>query len=131
MMDCLFCSLHKKRIIDETDSSVIIRDSFPISKGHTLIIPKRHILSFFDASLEEQVDLLRALAMARKDLDLFQRPDGYNLGVNDGVAAGQTVEHLHIHLIPRYLGDKDDPRGGIRWIFQDKANYWSNDESNS
>ncbi len=130
-MNCLFCSIQQKRIIDETNHFFIIRDAFPISTGHTLIISKQHILSFFDVSQEEQVDLLKALGIAKKGLDHAQRVDGYNIGINDGVAAGQTVQHLHVHLIPRYLGDQTDPRGGIRRIFPHKANYWATDESNS
>ena len=66
-------------------------------------------------------------AAARGDLDREFRPAGYNFGINDGAAAGQTVPHLHIHLIPRYVGDRDDPRGGVRWVLPDKAAYWTED----
>jgi len=101
-----------------------IRDGYPLSVGHTLIIPKRHIASLFDATDEEQMALLQALRTLKIELTQQYAPDGYNIGINDGLAAGQTVLHLHIHLIPRYTGDCTDPRGGVRWIFPEKAVYW-------
>lgn len=112
------------RILDEGPLHITIRDGFPISNGHTLIIPKRHVASFFDCSSEEHSELLAAIDKAKRELDHTLSPDGYNIGINDGPAAGQTVGHLHIHLIPRYQGDQADPRGGVRWIFPDKAKYW-------
>jgi len=93
--------------------------------GHTLIIPKRHVESFFDCNPDEKADILQALEEAKVALDKEFAPDGYNIGINDGETAGQTVMHLHIHLIPRYKGDSKDPRGGVRWIFPEKAKYWS------
>ena len=96
-----------------------------MSPGHTLVIPRRHVASFFESTKEERAALLALLDAAREGLDRELRPDGYNIGVNDGAAAGQTVPHLHIHLIPRFSGDKQDPRGGVRWIIPDKADYWS------
>jgi diadenosine tetraphosphate (Ap4A) HIT family hydrolase len=122
--DCFFCQLDERQIIFQDDLVMTIRDDFPVSQGHTLIIPKRHIVSFFEATEAEQMALLRALQAAQKDLNQQYAPDGYNIGINDGVAAGQTVMHLHIHLIPRYQGDCPNPRGGIRWIFPEKAVYW-------
>ena len=102
-----------------------IYDGFPVSPGHTLIIPKRHIASFFEATKEEQGAMLDLLSEMRQRLQAEHNPDGFNIGINDGAAAGQTVMHLHIHLIPRYAGDQPDPRGGVRWIFPDKAEYWN------
>lgn len=125
-MQCPFCTLEPARIIMSNDHAVAIRDSFPVSKGHTLIIPKRHIASLFEATVEEQAALLALLGLARQQLQDDLKPDGFNIGINDGVTAGQTVMHLHIHLIPRYAGDQPDPRGGVRWIFPDKAAYWNN-----
>lgn len=122
---CLFCTLPEARIIDDTKLGVVIRDGFPISKGHTLIIPKRHIGSFFELQPDEQADLLSLLSRAKGGLDQEFAPQGFNIGINDGPAAGQTVPHLHIHLIPRYAGDQTDPRGGVRWIIPEKADYWS------
>ena len=104
---------------------MVIRDGFPVSEGHTLIIPKRHIASIFEATIEEQVDIFTTLKKAKKQLEKTLNLDGYNIGINDGISAGQTVMHLHIHLIPRYAADQNDPRGGIRWIFPEKADYWS------
>jgi diadenosine tetraphosphate (Ap4A) HIT family hydrolase len=95
------------------------------SRRGTLIISRRHVGSLFDLTPAERVDLLALLDQARADLEPSCRPDGYNVGINDGPAAGQTVPHLHIHLIPRYRGDQADPRGGVRWLFPDKADYWT------
>jgi diadenosine tetraphosphate (Ap4A) HIT family hydrolase len=124
-MDCLFCNLAPKRILDVNEHGSVIYDSFPISPGHTLIIPKRHVGSFFDLSSGERQALIALVDSAKKALDVKYRPDAYNIGINDGSAAGQTVLHVHIHLIPRFEGDCNDPRGGIRWIMPDKAKYWS------
>lgn len=124
--NCPFCTLEPNRIILSNGHAVAVRDGFPVSEGHTLIIPKRHIASLFEATTEEQVALLDLLAQARQQLLVELKPDGFNIGINDGTAAGQTVMHLHIHLIPRYAGDQPDPRGGVRWIFPDKAAYWNN-----
>lgn len=124
---CLFCSLSIERVIQRSEFAVVIRDGFPVSPGHTLIVPKRHVASFFDVTDAERTDLMSLLATARDDLDREFHPAGYNIGVNDGAAAGQTVPHLHIHLIPRYEGDRVDPRGGVRWVLPDKAAYWDKD----
>ena len=90
-----------------------------------LVIPKRHIPSFFDLTDDEHSEIRELLIQSKERVELEYSPDGWNIGVNDGPAAGQTVGHLHFHLIPRYFGDREDPRGGIRWIFPDKADYWS------
>ncbi len=124
-MPCPFCSLPATRIVLRNAHGLVIRDGYPISPGHTLIIPRRHVSSFFDLHAGERTDLLSLLDEARQALDAELRPDGYNIGINDGPAAGQTVDHLHIHLIPRYTGDQADPRGGVRWIVPEKADYWS------
>jgi len=122
---CSFCSLPKDRIISETELTITIRDGYPVSKGHTLIITKRHVESLFDCYPDEKANILQALEEAKVTLDKELSPDGYNIGINDREAAGQTVMHLHIHLIPRYKGDNTDPRGGVRWIFPEKARYWN------
>jgi len=103
----------------------VVLDGYPVSNGHTLLIPKRHVGSFFELEKKEREDILSLLDVAKTRLDADYAPDGYNICINDGPAAGQTVPHLHIHLIPRYEGDQDDPRGGVRWIFPEKADYWS------
>jgi diadenosine tetraphosphate (Ap4A) HIT family hydrolase len=103
---------------------VAVRDSFPVSPGHTLVIPRRHIGSFFELWAEERAAMLALLDSAKAGVEAEFHPDGYNIGINDGSAAGQTVPHLHIHLIPRYAGDTPDPRGGVRWVLPAKAKYW-------
>jgi diadenosine tetraphosphate (Ap4A) HIT family hydrolase len=124
MKNCPFCSIDERRIILENRTVMAIRDGFPVSPGHALIIPKRHIASFFETNKDEREAIVEALEKTKRILDKEFSPDGYNIGINDGIMAGQTVMHLHIHLIPRYKGDSRDPRGGIRWIFPDKARYW-------
>lgn len=121
---CPFCTLPHERIIDSNEYGLTIRDGFPVSTGHTLIIPKRHIGSWFEINDDEQLGLLDLLTKAKIVLQDEVNPDGYNIGINDGPAAGQTVPHLHMHLIPRYKGDQDDPKGGVRWIIPEKAKYW-------
>jgi len=121
---CPFCSIPEDRIIAASDLVLTIRDAFPVSPGHTLVIPRRHVASVFDLDLMEKAALLGALEEAKKGLDLEFSPAGYNVGVNDGEAAGQTIPHVHVHLIPRYEGDSRDPRGGIRWVFPERARYW-------
>ena len=122
--DCPFCTLSLDRIISESDYTLTIRDGYPVSEGHTLIIPKRHVESFFELQAIEKAAVLQAMDEAKEALDKEFSPDGYNIGINDGEAAGQTVMHLHVHLIPRYKGDAEDPRGGVRHVFPGKAKYW-------
>lgn len=124
-MTCPFCQLPPERIQFSNLHGVVIRDGFPISPGHTLIIPRRHVGSFFDINANERDALFALLDEAKRRLDKEFKPDGYNIGINDGPSAGQTIAHLHIHLIPRYQGDRTDPRGGVRWLIPEKADYWS------
>jgi diadenosine tetraphosphate (Ap4A) HIT family hydrolase len=105
-------------------SAAAISDTLPVSHGHTLILPKRHIASFFETDENERAGLLDLLIRMQLILSENYQPDGFNIGINDGAAAGQTMGHLHIHLIPRYKGDMPDPHGGIRLIFPDNAVYW-------
>lgn len=121
---CPFCTLPKSRVLYSNDCGKVTRDAFPISPGHTLVIPHRHVGSMFDLSPEEWSALFELLTAAKADVDKEFAPAAYNLGVNDGQMAGQTVPHLHIHLIPRYEGDVPDPRGGVRWLFPERAKYW-------
>ena len=122
--DCPFCNPDNSKIVLANSHAAAFYDGFPVSPGHSLIVPKRHIASFFEATREEQAALLDLLAEMQEILVKERNPDGFNIGINDGTAAGQTIMHLHIHLIPRYAGDQPDPRGGVRWIFPDKAEYW-------
>ena len=113
---CLFCETFSKKdqILFDSEFFFVVADNFPVNKGHTLIIPKRHQTDIFALNAEEWNDLFAVIQNTKERLDKEFDPDGYNLGVNCGEAAGQTVFHLHIHVIPRYKGDVEKPRGGIR-----------------
>ena len=121
---CPFCFPPPERVGHQTARILAIRDKFPVSPGHTLLVPRRHVVSLFDLTMVEWVELGQLLAEVRAALQAEFGPDGFNVGINDGAVAGQMVMHLHVHLIPRYRGDRPDPRGGVRWIFPDKARYW-------
>lgn len=123
--DCLFCQLEPDKLLFSNELTFAITDRFPVSPGHCLIVPKRHIPSLFVTTEEERAALWELVKQTRKYLVTKYQPDGFNIGVNDGVAAGQTVMHLHIHIIPRYTGDNADPRSGIRWVMPEKAPYWN------
>jgi diadenosine tetraphosphate (Ap4A) HIT family hydrolase len=125
MTSCPFCQLPPERLVLANDLAIVIRDGYPVSPGHTLVIPRRHVGSFFEITDAERTAMLALLEQAKAGLDASHAPAGYNIGINDGPAAGQTVPHLHLHLIPRYAGDRADPRGGVRWIIPEKADYWS------
>ena len=123
--NCPFCQLDAACIVFSDDVTLVIRDAFPVSPGHTLIIPRRHVGSFFQLTAPERESMFELVAQAKVELGDTLQPDGFNIGINDGAAAGQTVPHLHLHLIPRYWGDAPDPRGGVRWVLPAKAKYWS------
>lgn len=121
---CPFCSVDSKReIIASSTLSIAFFDGFPVSPGHTLIIPKRHVASFFDLSKEERQDLFNLAEVVRRIVEEKFHPDGYNIGINVGEAAGQSIFHVHLHLIPRYQGDVPNPRGGVRGVIPSKQNY--------
>ena len=126
---CPFCQITSgntdKTIQFENQIGFVIRDGYPITKGHTLIIPKRHVSSFFEITQQERQALFELVDQAKIQLDQEFKPASYNIGINDGEAAGQTIPHLHIHLIPRYNEADKDPRGGVRWLVPEKADYWS------
>jgi len=123
---CPFCDPDPDRVFLETDLVIGLWDKYPVSPGHALLVPRRHVAGWFDASAEERQALMAALDIARDRVLEQHRPDGFNIGVNSGEAAGQTIFHLHVHLIPRYKGDQEDPRGGVRRLFPAKARYWEN-----
>lgn len=123
-MDCRFCNVEILEPFLEEELVLGFWDSYPLTPGHALLIPRRHVQTWFEATTQEQGALLAALDVAKELIEQEHQPDGYNIGVNSGEAAGQTVPHLHIHLIPRYLGDSEDPRGGIRNIIPTRARYW-------
>ena len=120
---CPFCTLPPERTVLRNTSGMLVRDGFPVSSGHSLVIPHRHVGSFFELTDIERGDVLE---QAKCDLETTHQPDGYNIRINDGAAARQTVPHMHIHLIPHYRGDMPDPRSGVRWVIPDKAAYWDN-----
>jgi len=122
--NCIFCELRDERVIGECELTKTFIDSYPASPGHTLIVPKRHFATYFEATEDEMLAIGKAVQNAKQILDEEFSPDGYNIGINNGLTAGQSVMHLHVHLIPRYKGDVEDPKGGVRWILKDKANYW-------
>jgi len=124
---CPFCSPPPDRVIFEGELVIGLWDGFPVSPGHALIVPKRHVADWFEATAEEQAELWSAVEAVRKLIEQNHQPDGYNVGFNCGRAAGQTVFHLHLHVIPRYEGDMEDPRGGVRHVIPDKACYWEKD----
>lgn len=109
----------------ESDLVVCFRDAYPVNPGHVHIVPRRHTPDFFDLSGLERDAMFDMVEEVRKWLAEEFAPDGYNIGLNIGEAAGQTVPHAHLHVIPRYLGDVDDPRGGMRWVHPDRAPYWT------
>ena len=101
-----------------------IRDGFPVSPGHTLVVPRRLVANWFDATVEERQALFDLVDEVKRQLEAGPSPpEGYNIGINVGEAAGQTVAHLHVHVIPRYRGDVPDPRGGVRHVIPGKGNY--------
>ena len=99
------------------------RDSYPVSPGHTVVIPRRHVASIFDLTPEEINACMELITGERRLLDEEFKPDGYNIGVNIGPAAGQSIFHVHIHIIPRYQGDVDNPQGGVRHVIPKKGHY--------
>ena len=114
--------LDKEKII-ETDIGFVIYDGFPVSQGHCLVVPHRVYSDYFDSTQEEIIGLQRLVTETKKYLDKKYKPDGYNIGVNCGEVGGQTIPHVHIHLIPRYRGDVIDPRGGVRGVIPSKQKY--------
>jgi len=128
MKPCPFCArIDSGDVTLDNDLAVAFPDGFPISPGHTLIVPKRHEADFFALSVDEQEAILALTRIMRDRLDRELHPSAFNIGVNVGADAGQTVGHVHLHLIPRFSGDVEDPRGGIRWMIPDKAIYWEGD----
>ena len=126
MRECPFCSrIETGDVITRSDLAAAFYDGFPISSGHVLVVPVRHEADFFTLSVDEQVAIWDLVREMRDVLEAEHHPSAFNVGINIGADAGQTIGHAHLHLIPRYEGDVDDPRGGVRWIIPEKAPYWS------
>lgn len=124
MKECFFCNAIEKRDYESENELAIIRfDDFPVNGGHLEVIPKRHVKDWWETTLEEKIAIFNLLDEAKKMLDERYNPDGYNIGMNLGEKAGQSVMHLHVHLIPRYEGDVENPRGGVRGIIPGKQKY--------
>lgn len=121
---CPFCHPPPDRLTAETPDVIALPDRYPVSPGHTLVVPRAHVASVFDLPADTQAEGWRMVTEVRARLEQEHRPDGFNIGVNDGVAAGQTVAHAHVHVIPRFEGDVADPRGGVRWVVPERAPYW-------
>ena len=120
-MTCVFCQITD--IVLENELALAFYDKYPVNKGHLLIIPKRHVEQYFDLTEQERMAIDELLFKGKKMLDEQYQPDGYNIGINCGEAAGQTIFHVHVHLIPRYDGDMEDPRGGVRGVIPEKRKY--------
>ena len=121
---CIFCNKTKQKIVDSNESFFVVRDSYPVTKYHSLIIPHRHISNFFDLIDYEFNNFNKILKIERQSLlDLDKDITAFNVGVNSGVDAGQSIMHCHIHIIPRRKGDIDNPKGGVRGVIPSKQKY--------
>ena len=124
MEGCVFCGeIEKDRVLFETRKWIAMYDKYPVSKGHVLLIPKKHYETFFDLPEQLTNSIQYWIKHIKNILDDKYHPSGYNIGVNCGKSAGQTVMHCHIHIIPRYDGDVEDPRGGVRGVIPSKQKY--------
>ena len=119
---CLFCK-DPRGVSLQNELAYSARDSYPTSPGHTLVIPRRHVAGFFDLTQEEVAACMSLIQQEKELIDAEFKPDGYNIGVNVGPAAGQSILHVHIHIIPRYKGDVENPQGGVRHVIPGKAHY--------
>ena len=122
-VSCPFCNVADNDVVLKGDLCFAIYDRFPVNKGHILIIPHRHFSDYFDATPEEKREIISLIDEAKKLIEEKYNPDGFNIGINVGKYAGQTVMHMHVHLIPRYKGDIDDPTGGVRGVIPRKRKY--------
>ena len=125
MSDCPFCSrIEDGEVIEQSTLAVAFSDAFPISPGHTLVVSRRHEADFFELTDMEQAALWVVALRARERIMADHAPTGFNVAINVGADAGQAVDHAHLHIVPRYAGDVDDPRGGVRWVIPEHARYW-------
>lgn len=119
----MFCPFCEHDSIIDGDLMHVRYDKYPVSEGHCLVVPKRHVETWFDMSKEEQAEAFELIDKVKAMLDEKHSPDGYNIGMNCGENAGQTISHAHIHVIPRYKGDMPNPRGGVRGVIPEKQSY--------
>ena len=127
--DCIFCG--EPTMVIENELAFAHYDSYPVNPGHCLIIPRRHVADYFQATVEEKAAIWALVDEMKTIIDRDYKPDGYNVGVNVGKAGGQSVPHIHIHMIPRYKGDIEDPRGGVRGVIPHKQKYVRNVRANT
>ena len=124
MSNCIFCNILYDKIVNEYKHFFIIRDLFPVTNLHSLVIPKRHIVSYFECNKDEYDEIPLVLNTQKTELKLIDETiTGFNIGMNIGEDAGQTIFHFHIHIIPRRKGDIDNPKGGVRGVIPDKQKY--------
>ncbi len=131
MDECFFCKVMNMKDDDDSHYKYILENElalgrfsdFPVNPGHMEFVTKRHVATFFDTTDEERTSIFELIDKAKEMLDTKYHPDGYNIGMNCGFYAGQSVMHVHVHLIPRYKGDVENPRGGIRGVIPNKQNY--------
>ena len=122
--ECPFCSRSKSNeVLVESELAIAFYDKYPVNLGHTLIIPRRHCASYFDLTLIEQNECWKLVAETKMMIEELYKPNGFNIGINVGKAAGQTIFHVHIHLIPRYENDVPSPEGGVRGVIPNKMKY--------
>ncbi len=129
MASCPFCEILRNEAAPRGGAWAALRDRYPVAPGHTLLIPTRHIASLAELDESERGAFPERLGEIMDQLREEFVPDGFNVGINDGPAAGQTVMHLHVHVIPRFAGDVPDPRGGVRGVIPAKAKYWNDGEA--
>lgn len=121
--DCRFCEPREDQIVISNDLCYGTWDGHPVNEGHMLLIPYRHVPDYFEADAEEKFALWELLEEAREVIRERFKPGGFNVGINIGRAAGQSILHLHIHVIPRYVGDVPDPQGGVRAVIPERRKY--------
>ena len=123
MKNCTFCNIENDRIVIESELSIAFYDLYPVNIGHTLIVPKRHVSDYFELESQEKNDIWNLVDKVKLSLEKEFKPDGFNVGINIGESAGQTIFHCHIHVIPRFKGDMNNPEGGVRGVIPSKQKY--------
>lgn len=116
---CPFCA----RVTPLTGNAFVFMDEYPVTRGHALVVPRRHVEHYFDCTDDEKSAIWACVDALHAQLKTLYAPDGFNVGFNAGAAAGQTVPHVHVHVIPRYVGDVEDPRGGVRGVIPARRHY--------
>ena len=121
---CPFCEIDPTRVVGSNQHALAIHDNYPLAEGHTLVAPRDHVPGLIDREPNVRAAVWGLVDRVRAELRHKYRVEAFNIGINDGEAAGQTIMHAHVHIVPRVKGDVADPRGGVRWVIPDKAKYW-------